>query len=230
MMAAPVSEERWREAQAHELDFWRHWNHLPAYRDLNLEQYWAGEKHQFGLHGDFFAGKRVLDIGCGPVGLIHFLPEASLRVRLDPLLVEYGDRLPLKAPQVSAAAAGEALPVRDGSVDVCVCFNALDHMRDPDAALAEMHRVLRPRGSLLIMVHDFPAWVMPLLWADRLHPHHWTHEQAAALLGRQFVIERAVRRRRRFQMPLREMLKPAGWKYAAGNVVLGTSYFVGVRE
>ena len=89
-------------------------------------------------------------MGCGPVGLVHFLPEAAARVRLDPLLVKYGGCLPLAEPQLSLAAAGEDLPLASASVDVCICFNAFDHMRNPQAALAEIHRVLRPRGTLLV--------------------------------------------------------------------------------
>lgn len=228
-MAAPVSEGRWREAQRHELDFWEHWRDLPAYRGLDLESYWAGERQQFDLPPDFFAGRRVLDVGCGPVGLVHFVPEAALRVRLDPLLVEYRERLPLAKPQLSVAAGGEALPLASGSMDVCICFNALDHMCDPAAALAEIRRVLRPGGTLLVMVHSFPSWVLPLLGLDRLHPHHWTHQAAARLLGLHFQVRRAHRARRHFRLPLGEMLKPSGWKYAVGNFILWTSYFTAQR-
>ena len=230
MIAAPVSARRWSQAQQHELDFWEHWRDLPAYQGLDLESYWAGEQRKFNLPPDFFAGRRVLDVGCGPVGLVHFLPEAGLRVRLDPLLLEYRGRLALSEPQLSLVAAGEALPLASASMDVCICFNALDHMRDPTAALAEVHRVLRPHGTLLAMVHSFPAWVLPLLWPDRLHPHHWTHQAAAQLLSWKFQVRRAHRTRRRFQLPLRQMLKPSGWKYAAANFFLWASYFTAERR
>lgn len=228
-MPTSVSEDRWREAQRHELDFWQRWRELPAYRALDLESYWAGEREKFALPVDFFTRRRVLDVGCGPVGLVHFLPEAALRVRLDPLLLEYEERLPLAEPQLSLAAGGEALPLAPASMDVCICFNALDHMRDPAAALAEMHRILRPGGALLVMVHSFPAWALPLLWPDRLHPHHWTHQAAARLLGEKFQVTRAHRARRHFRLPLSEMLKPSGWKYAAGNFILWSSYFTAQR-
>jgi SAM-dependent methyltransferase len=225
-----VSERRWREAQEHERRFWQSWRALPPYRGLDLERYWAGEREQFSLPPDFFAGRRVLDVGCGPVGLIHFLPEAALRVRLDPLLPEYAGRLPLAEPQLSLAAAGEALPLADSSMDVCVCFNALDHLRDPAAALGEMRRVLCPGGTLLVMVHSFPGWALPLLWADRLHPHHWTHARAAGLISARFQIIHTQRCRRRFHLPLARMLMPSGWKYAAGNLILSSSYFVAANK
>jgi len=229
-MARAVPEHRWREAQRHELDFWKRWRELPAYQGLDLERYWAGELTKFCVEPDFFSGRRVLDVGCGPVGLIHFVPQAAARIRLDPLLPEYAERLPLPEPRLSVAAAGERLPLAPDCVDICVCFNALDHMRDPHAALAEMARVLRPGGHLLLMVHSFPAWALPLLWPDRLHPHHWTHARVVEMLAGQFHGIRAVRERRRFDLPLGALLKPSGWKYAAGNLVLYSSYFLAIAR
>jgi SAM-dependent methyltransferase len=228
-MPTPVSDRRWREAQKQECDFWRRWRQLPVYKGFDLEKYWAGECRRFGLAPNFFAGLRVLDVGCGPVGLVHFLPEAAARIRLDPLLLDYNERLPLPEPQLSLAAEAERLPLAGGSVDACICFNAIDHMREPEAALAEIQRVLRPGGALLVMVHSFPAWVLPLLWADRLHPHHWTHRGASRLLASRFRLTRAVCERRHFGLPPSQMLKPSGWKYAAGQLVLSISYFTAVK-
>jgi len=163
-------------------------------------------------------------VGCGPVGLIHFLPQAAERVRLDPLLHEYKEKLPL--PGLSIAAAGEQLPLANRSVDIAICFNALDHMRDPAVALAEIARVLRPGGMLLLMIHTFPAWTMPLLAIDRLHPHHWTHSGFLDRLGRVFRVTRAYRERRVFPLTFSERLKPSGWKYTAASWVLSTTYVV----
>ena len=221
----PVSPSRWREAQAHERDFWRGWRDLAPYRNVDLDAYWNAEIAKFGLDPAFFAGRRVLDVGCGPVGLIHFLPQAALRIRIDPLLHDYQDRLPL--PQgISASAASEQLPLRDACCDVLICFNALDHMRDPAAALGEMRRALRPGGTLLLMIHTFPAWTMPLLAVDRLHPHHWTHRQLLSRVAEKFRIVRAHREARRFTMSLGERLRPAMWKYSVAGLVLSTSYLV----
>ena len=53
------------------------------------------------------------------------------------------------------------LPLRDDSVDVAMLSQALHHASDPERALAETARVLRPGGRLLILdlrEHD-QAWV-----------------------------------------------------------------------
>jgi SAM-dependent methyltransferase len=222
----PVSSSRWNEAQEHERDFWKNWRALAPYREVDLDAYWAGEIAKFGIAPEFFLGRRVLDVGCGPVGLIHFLPQAALRMRIDPLLHLYDGKALLAPPSMSASAAGEQLPFRDAAADVLICFNALDHMRDPSTALREMRRVLRPGGTLLMMIHTFPAWTMPLLAVDRLHPHHWTHKQFVARVGEAFRVTRAHRERRTFPLTWRERLAPRTWKYSAAGLVLSTTYVV----
>ena len=218
-----VPEKRWQEAQKHELDFWRHWRDLSPYRKVDLDAYWKGEQARFHLPAGYFHGKRVLDVGCGPVGLIHFV-EAAWRVRLDPLLHEYQEKLPLPAPGSSIVSTAERLPLAPRSFDVAICFNALDHMRDPRAALKEISRVLRPGWRLLLMVHTFPAWIMPLLAADRMHPHHWTERAFLGLVAGSFKIVQSCSVPRTFAIPPRDRFRPSCWKYLAAGLVLATTY------
>jgi 2-polyprenyl-6-hydroxyphenyl methylase/3-demethylubiquinone-9 3-methyltransferase len=44
---------------------------------------------------------------------------------------------------------GEQLPVADGAVDIVVCVDVLEHVRDLDAVIAEIRRVLKPGGLFL---------------------------------------------------------------------------------
>jgi len=55
----------------------------------------------------------------------------------------------------------ERLPLRDASVDVALLSQALHHVHDPAAALAESCRIVRPGGRVLVLElrkHD-QAWV-----------------------------------------------------------------------
>jgi SAM-dependent methyltransferase len=45
-----------------------------------------------------------------------------------------------------------AIPLRDGSVDVLVCYHVLEHVPDDAAAMREMARVLAPGGVGLVQV------------------------------------------------------------------------------
>jgi SAM-dependent methyltransferase len=53
---------------------------------------------------------------------------------------------------VDALARLERLPLRDGSVDLLVCYHVLEHVPDDAAAMREIARVLSPRGLALLEV------------------------------------------------------------------------------
>ncbi|KRE94717.1 hypothetical protein ASG76_09955 [Nocardioides sp. Soil774] len=56
------------------------------------------------------------------------------------------------ARAVDALASIERLPLRDGSVDLLVCYHVLEHVPDDAAAMREIARVLSPRGLALLEV------------------------------------------------------------------------------
>jgi SAM-dependent methyltransferase len=219
-----VSRDRWQASQRLELEFWKHWTDAAPYQNLDIPKYWAEELAHFRCSREWFTGRRVLEIGCGPYGLIHFLDSAQLRIRIDPLLLQYESKMTLPAPQLSLCALGEHLPLAAGSADVAICFNALDHMCDPAAALAEVRRVLRPGGTLLLMIHTFPGWTRPFFWVDRLHPHHWTASGLVAQVASSFEVECVESGHRRFEVPWNKWILPSSWKYLAGNVVVASTY------
>ena len=108
------------------------------------------------LAPDFYAGKRILDIGCGPRGSLEWADIAAERVCLDPLVPRYRalgiDRH--KARYVDAPA--ERIPFPDGHFDVVSSINSLDHVDDVDQAIREMTHVLAPGGMILLIVEIHP--------------------------------------------------------------------------
>jgi SAM-dependent methyltransferase len=50
------------------------------------------------------------------------------------------------------------LPVADGAADVVIMSELIEHLVDPDGAVAEVRRVLRPGGSLLLSTPNLAAW------------------------------------------------------------------------
>ena len=98
----------------------------------------------------FFDGKVVLDIGSGPLGFPDACP-ARVSLSVDPMHDRFAESGLLLAgsPAIYLSVGAERIPLVSASVDVVVVRNALDHVDDPDAVLAEIQRLLRPGGSLI---------------------------------------------------------------------------------
>lgn len=100
----------------------------------------------------------VLDIGSGEQKVQAFLPVGTNYISLDYYQTArewYGTR-----PRIFAD--GQRLPIRNNSVDTVFLLDVLEHLPRPDDCMAEIRRVLRPGGTLLLQVpflyplHDAP--------------------------------------------------------------------------
>ena len=104
---------------------------------------------------DAQAGERILDVGCGTGWLLERLGRAVPTARLtgvDPvpeMLALARRRLSASAVDLREAAA-ERLPFDDGSFDAVVSASVFHYVRQPETALSEMRRVLRPGGRLVL--------------------------------------------------------------------------------
>lgn len=111
------------------------------------------------------AGSRVLEVGCG-IGIITELiasqPGVAEAVGIDPspyLIEQARCRVPSLGFEV---ADGRSLPFADGGFDGVVFCTALCHIPEPERALAEAFRVLRPGGTLLVYDGDYATATVAL--------------------------------------------------------------------
>ena len=96
-------------------------------------------------------GSHVVDLGAGTGKLTTSLVALGATVMAIEPVEAMRTRLATTLPSVAVvAAAAEALPVASASVDAVVAAQAF-HWFDADRALAEINRVLVPRGRLGLM-------------------------------------------------------------------------------
>lgn len=103
--------------------------------------------------------RTVLDIGCG---------DGTAAATAAPLLTGHRvvgvdwsqDALARARTRLPYTVRGEltALPLRTATADAVLFSEVVEHLVDPDTALAEIRRVLRPGGHLMLSTPNLAAW------------------------------------------------------------------------
>jgi SAM-dependent methyltransferase len=166
----------------HELRYWR-----GVTRPIRNDR--AGLEHErshyeqffttfFGLSRDDYAGKALLDIGCGPCGSLEWAADARQRVGLDPLADEYRRLADDTQAMTYCSAPSEAIPFPDRHFDCVSTFNSLDHVDDVAATVREIKRVTACGGRVLLIVEIGHA-------PTPTEPHH-LDESLVDLFGPEF--------------------------------------------
>lgn len=142
---------------------------------------------------------RVLEIGCGTGDTLSYLRQQGR--------CEWAGGIELAS---SAAAVAKTkldqliegdietmeLPFADGSLDVVLCLDILEHLVDPWAAVRKLDKALKPGGMLLASIPNVRHFrsVFPLLFQgkwdyneagilDKTHLRFFVRESAIALMG-----------------------------------------------
>ncbi|MEV6903321.1 methyltransferase domain-containing protein [Amycolatopsis sp. NPDC051372] len=132
------------------------------------------ERVQFGGGREWVCAQargEVLEVAVGTgLNLGRYPPDARVTgLDLSPAMLELAKRRAdgLGRPVTLRQGNAEALPFPDEGFDTVVCTLGLCGFPDDRAAIAEMHRVLRPGGVLLLLDH-IGSHHRPLRWAQRL--------------------------------------------------------------
>jgi 2-polyprenyl-3-methyl-5-hydroxy-6-metoxy-1,4-benzoquinol methylase len=164
-----------------------------AYVPLN-ERALGGHAKLLALVG---GGKRVLDVGCSSGYLARPLVAKGCTV----VGVERDPAAAAEARSVCEdVLVGDVetmdLPLEEGSFDVVLCGDLIEHLREPEAFLARVRPFLRPDGRVVLTTPNVANWAMRLgllagRWRytdrgilDRTHAHLFTRKTLAETLER----------------------------------------------
>ena len=125
---------------------------------LNWNNTLTAEEELF-LRGSLFdvrtpthIGRQLLDVGCGTGILFPYLTEWEVTA------VDISSDMLKKARQNNPGnvtafvqADAESLPFKNGQYACAMLFSVLPHFDRPVAVLQEIHRVLKPRGEIVII-------------------------------------------------------------------------------
>lgn len=118
----------------------------------------------------------VLDVGCGSGWAVyesaHRLTEAgrgsAIGCDISINMLLQGEDPGRTSNSGFLASSAQELPFRDSCFDALLCTVAFHHFPDPEIALQEFRRVLRPGGQLVI-ADSCRDLSIGLWWWDRLH-------------------------------------------------------------
>lgn len=172
------------------------------------------------LVGDLPAGSTVLDVGCGRGVMLRALIELGHEAHGVEIAEEAAagadDRAEIRiAPELSQAG------YPDDFFDAVILWHVLEHLPHPDQSLAEIRRILKPGGRLILAVPNFgscqsrraaQAWFH--LDLPR-HLHHFTPETLERLLRKNAFSTETVRH-------LALLQNSFGWLQSFLNRVSGT--------
>jgi ubiquinone/menaquinone biosynthesis C-methylase UbiE len=125
------------------------------------------------------AGCLAADIGAGTGFITEGLVERGVRVIAVDQSREMLDELERKfSPSGKVecrVGSAETLPIEDGIIDYGFANMYLHHVEDPQAAIAEMVRILKPGGKLIITDMDAHTYEFLRLeqhdrWLGFIHP------------------------------------------------------------
>ena len=114
---------------------------------------------------DLTPGEHVLDIGCGPGFLAAEMGEAvgpsgSVHgIDPSPSMLAIAAKRRAAAPLTFEPGEATSLPVADASIDVVTATQVYEYVTDMASALAEVGRVLRPGGRVLVLDTDWDSLV-----------------------------------------------------------------------
>jgi SAM-dependent methyltransferase len=157
--------------------FWRHYNERVPTIEEEFELWGAYHQHRHEMRYDLLAdevrehlppGGRVLDVGCGSALVADRIRDLDADYvgfdfgghHIEYASKKYADITDRKLRTQFCRGDAQVLPFADSSADVVVFSEVIEHLLQPELAVWEIARVMRPGGVLIMTTNN--ASEMPL--------------------------------------------------------------------
>ena len=149
--------------------------------------------HRYFLARYFCRGKDVLDVASGEgygAALLSQVASSVIGVDVADEAVEHATRSYIREGLSFRTGDGRELPVADASVDVVVSFETIEHLYDHQRFLAEIRRVLRPGGLLILSSPERDIYSPADHGCNPHHIHELSRREFYALMRQHFPVVR----------------------------------------
>lgn len=151
---------------------------------------WIEHWHRYHFASRWAKGKRVLDLACGEgygAALLARHADSVTGVDVSPQAIDHAKRAYGKLRNAKfAVGSATAIPAEDASFDVAVSFETLEHIHEQDQLLAELCRVLKPEGLLIISCPNKAEYTDKRGTQNEFHVKELYRPELDALVRRRF--------------------------------------------
>lgn len=146
--------EKFKHAQVYQKRYWDEQWKNKSHRLKQAEQNWSRFIELLKTRGYIKPEARILDVGCGPCGMINFI-DTGQRYGLDTLIDYYISSFPMPTEINWIKGFGESLPLRDRQFDLVITTDTLDHAENPTFILKELARIIKNGGVMFLTVNTY---------------------------------------------------------------------------
>lgn len=152
---------------------------------IRLEHY-----HRYALVLDIVKGKKVLDIACGEgygSSMIAQSARSVIGVDISHEAIEHASKIYASQNNLKFLCSNaSSVDLPDASFDVVVSFETIEHLTEQQEMLAELRRVLRPDGILIMSSPNRPVYSDAADYHNEFHVKELDFQELDEILRSQF--------------------------------------------